>query len=189
MTVAGKLSNAIAIFDGVRSCCLLPSHRNNFVKVEKMGDLFTTQNKSLPRRSSKALEGQLLFCYRVCSACNALSKNFPQMFSCFAVVIVANDIYISTILVQPSGSLMKSLGSVVVVLNVRFTTNGMCVKNNTHIYVAQAIIEWVGRVVSTAACWHSVKKFCAFAIRAFQTQQSSVVTRMWRSFQVQPSQK
>ena len=77
----------------------------------------------------------------VCSACNALSKNFPQMFSCFAVVIVANDLYISTILVQPCCSLMQSLGSVVVVLNVRFTTNGMCVKNNTHIYVAQAIIE------------------------------------------------
>ena len=32
MTVAGKLSNANAIFLGVRSCCLLPSHRNNFVE-------------------------------------------------------------------------------------------------------------------------------------------------------------
>ena len=91
------------------------------------------------RRHSK--EGQLLCCYCVCSACNALSKNFPQMFSCFAVVIVANDIYISTILVQPCCSSMQSLGSVVVVLNVRFTTNGMCVKNNTHVYVVQAIIE------------------------------------------------
>ena len=29
MTVAGKFSNADAIFIGVRSCCLLPSHRNN----------------------------------------------------------------------------------------------------------------------------------------------------------------
>jgi len=27
--------------------------------------------------------------------------------------------------------------SVGVALNVRFTTNGMCVKNNTHIYVAR----------------------------------------------------
>jgi len=32
MTVAGKLFNADAIFVRVRSCCLLPSHRNNFVE-------------------------------------------------------------------------------------------------------------------------------------------------------------
>ena len=32
MTVAGKFSNADAIFVGVRSCCLLPSHRNNLVE-------------------------------------------------------------------------------------------------------------------------------------------------------------
>ena len=32
MTVAGKFSNADAIFIGVRSCCLLPSHRNNLVE-------------------------------------------------------------------------------------------------------------------------------------------------------------
>jgi len=32
MTVAGKLSDIFAIFVGVRSCCLLPSHRNNFVE-------------------------------------------------------------------------------------------------------------------------------------------------------------
>ena len=31
-TVAGKFSNAEAIFVGVRSCCLLPSHRNNLVE-------------------------------------------------------------------------------------------------------------------------------------------------------------
>ena len=32
MTVAGKFSNADAIFIGVRSCFLLPSHRNNLVE-------------------------------------------------------------------------------------------------------------------------------------------------------------
>jgi len=32
LAVAGKLSNAYVIFVGVRSCCLLPSHRNNFVE-------------------------------------------------------------------------------------------------------------------------------------------------------------
>jgi len=32
MTVAGKFSNVDAIFVGVRSCCLLPSHRNNLVE-------------------------------------------------------------------------------------------------------------------------------------------------------------
>jgi len=29
MTVVGKLSNVDAILVGIRSCCLLPSHRNN----------------------------------------------------------------------------------------------------------------------------------------------------------------
>ena len=32
MTVAGKFSNADTIFVGVRSCCQLPSHRNNLVE-------------------------------------------------------------------------------------------------------------------------------------------------------------
>jgi len=32
MTVAGKFSNADAIFVGVRSCCPLPSHRNNLAE-------------------------------------------------------------------------------------------------------------------------------------------------------------
>ena len=32
MTVAGKFSNADAIFVGVRRSCLLPSHRNNIVE-------------------------------------------------------------------------------------------------------------------------------------------------------------
>jgi len=32
MTVAGKFSNADAIFVGIRSCCLLPSHRYNLVE-------------------------------------------------------------------------------------------------------------------------------------------------------------
>ena len=32
MTVAGKFSNADAIFVGVRWCCLLPSHRKNLVE-------------------------------------------------------------------------------------------------------------------------------------------------------------
>ena len=40
----------------------------------EMGDLFNTLNKSLPRRSSKALKGQLLCCYCVCSARNCVMQ-------------------------------------------------------------------------------------------------------------------
>ena len=48
--------------------------------------------------------------------------------------------------------------SVGIALNVRFTTNRMCAKNNTHIYVAQqARIEWSWHVISIVACCHSVK--------------------------------
>jgi len=53
------------------------------------------------------------------------------------------------------------------VLNVRFTMNGMCTKNKTHIYVA-----WTSnkKVISIVACCNNVK-LCARAARAFQSQQ------------------
>jgi len=74
-----------------------------------------------------------------------------------------------------------------VLLQVRFTTNGICAKNNTHIYV-QAIIEWLRRMISIAACCHSVK-LCALAARAFRSHESGAVGRIWRSRQVQTSWK
>jgi len=42
------------------SCCILDCHRNNV--IEETGKFFNMLNKSLPRRSSKTLEGQLLWC-------------------------------------------------------------------------------------------------------------------------------
>ena len=59
-----------------------------------------------------------------------------------------------------------------VALDVRFTTNGMCAKNNTHIYIwrKQAIIEWSWHVNSIVACCHSAK-LCAHAARNFRSQQ------------------
>ena len=52
-----------------------------------------------------------------------------------------------------------------VALIVRFTTNGMCVKNNTiHMWREQAIIEWSRRVISIVACCHGAK-LCAHAAR------------------------
>ena len=80
--------------------------------------------------------------------------------------------------------------SIGVALNVWFTTNGMCAKNNTHIYMwcEQAIIEWSWHVISIVACCHSVKLW-ALAARAFRSQQNGAVTRMWRSCRVQPSHK
>ena len=67
--------------------------------------------------------------------------------------------------------------SVGVALNVWFTTNGMCAKNNTHIYLwrEQAIIEWLWHVISIVACRHSLK-LCALAARAFRSQQNQWTT-------------
>jgi len=65
-----------------------------------------------------------------------------------------------------------------------------CARWPTPIYMwcEQAIIKWLQRMISIVACCHSVK-LCALAARAFQSQQNGAVTRMWRSCQVQPSQK
>jgi len=76
-----------------------------------------------------------------------------------------------------------------VALNARFTTNGMCVKNNTiYLWREQAITEWSHRLISIVACCHSVE-LCAHATRFFRSQQNGPVTRMWRSCCVKPSQK
>jgi len=65
--------------------------------------------------------------------------------------------------------------SVGIALNVRFTTNGMCVKNNTHMiykWYEQAIIEWSQHVMSIIACCHSAK-FCTHATRLSDRNMSS----------------
>jgi len=58
-----------------------------------MGDLFNTLNKSLPQRSSKALEGQLLCCYYVCAVtctCNCVAERLSaDVLVIFAIQIVA----------------------------------------------------------------------------------------------------
>jgi len=65
---------------------------------------------------------------------------------------------------------------------VRFATNGMYVKNNTHIYVSQTSRN---RMSTT---WDSVKLYI-LAAWAFQSQQSGALTRMWGWCQVQHSPK
>ena len=75
-----------------------------------------------------------------------------------------------------------------VALIVWFTTNGMCVKNNTIIYVARASNSkrlWAWSLLLLAA---TVRSF-AHAARNFRSQQNGAVTRMWRSCRVQPSHK
>jgi len=90
MTVAGKLSNADAIFVGVRSCCLLPSHRNNFVEdqvraVEKGAISSTLSNKSLSRAIA---EGTRRIIFVLCNYTVTLYsqsrcvKTFRKLFSC-----------------------------------------------------------------------------------------------------------
>jgi len=60
-----------------------------------------------------------------------------------------------------------------VALNAGFTTNGMCVKNNTRYkWREQAIIEWLRRGISIVACCHSVK-LCAHTARDFRSQQNT----------------
>jgi len=57
--------------------------------------------------------------------------------------------------------------SVGVALNVWFTTNGMCAKNNNvYMWRGQAIIEWSWHVIFIVASCHSVK-LCAYAARDF----------------------
>jgi len=63
--------------------------------------------------------------------------------------------------------------SVGVVLNVWFTMNRICRKNNTtYMWCEQAIVEYVNSIV--AYC-HSVK-LCTLATQAFQSQQPTVIT-------------
>jgi len=51
--------------------------------------------------------------------------------------------------------------SVGVALNVRFTTNGMCAKNNTHTYVARtSIIEWSRRAISYCCLLPQCEALC-----------------------------
>jgi len=58
-----------------------------------------------------------------------------------------------------------------VALNARFITNGMCAKNNTvYMWRKQGIIEWSPRVISVVARCHGAK-LCAYAARAFRSQQ------------------
>jgi len=76
-----------------------------------------------------------------------------------------------------------------VALNVCFTTNGMCAKNNnTYMWREQAVIEWSRQVTAIVACCHSVK-LCAHAAWTFRSQQNGAVTRMRRSCRLQPSHK
>jgi len=73
MTVAGKLRNADAIFVGVGSCCLLPSHRNNFVEdqvraVEKWAISSTSETNLFPGNRGRYSKTILVLCsYTPCT--------------------------------------------------------------------------------------------------------------------------
>jgi len=82
MTAAGKLSNADAIFVGVRSCCLLPSHRNNFVEDQVCAVEKWAISSGDRRRHSKDICCAVTVCVHLLVLSTALCKNFPQMFSC-----------------------------------------------------------------------------------------------------------
>ena len=60
-TAAWKLSNANAVFVGIRSCCLLPSHWNNFEdQVRAVGDTCPGDRR---RHSNDICAVKCVFCY------------------------------------------------------------------------------------------------------------------------------
>ena len=97
--------------------------------------------------------------------------------STLALRLKASEFFLETVATSP------------LALNVQFTTNGMCAKNNTHIYCMWrelAVIEWSRRVISIVACCHSVK-LCALAAQAFRSQQVSGLKNIaaWKSRKIQ----
>jgi len=110
---------------------------------------------------------------------------FISKFSQFAFYLSLSHSVISKSLAQPFCKCCSL--SVSIVLNVRFTTNGMCVMNNTR--VARASRNKISTTWTfIVACCHS-GKVCALAALPFQSQQSDALTRMWIWCHVKTSQK
>ena len=82
MTVAGKFSNADAIFVGVRSCCLLHTHRNNLVEdqVFAVGNGRALQH---PKQISARAMGGHISCVVHCLYSQLrCMRTLRKMFSC-----------------------------------------------------------------------------------------------------------
>jgi len=78
--------------------------------------------------------------------------------------------------------------SVSIVLNVRLTTKGMCVMDNTLVVRTsrnEMSTTWDHYCCLVPQC----EKLCALAALSFQSQQSGALIRIWRWYQVQTSQK
>jgi len=76
-----------------------------------------------------------------------------------------------------------------IVLNVRFTTNAMCAKNTTHIYVVRTSNIRVIMACDLCCCLLLQCEPFRTCRSGFPIAKNGAVTRMWRSCQVQPSQK
>ena len=107
-----------------------------------------------------------------CKCCNF------YIFFQFACYLSLSLSVISTNLAQPCFKCCNLSASVV--LSVHFTRNGMCVKNNTHIYMAETSRNRMSTTGDFYRCYCHRVKLCALAARAFQSQQSGAMTRMWR---------
>ena len=96
---------------------------------------------------------------------------FISKFSQFACYLSLLQPVISKSLSQP---FCKSCSlSVSIVLNVRFTTNGMCVMNNTRVARTNKI-KLARRGIFIVPWYHSAK-VCALAALPFQSQQSGAL--------------
>ena len=111
---------------------------------------------------------------------------FISKFSQFAFYLSLSLSFISKGLAQPFCKCCNL--SVSIALNVRFTTNGMCVMDNTHVGRTsrnKMSTKWDLHCCLVPQC----EMLCALAARPFQSQQSGAWPRMWRWCQVQASQK
>jgi len=106
--------------------------------------------------------------------CRLFISNFFQ----FAFYLSPSLSVVSTSLAQHCCKCCNH--SVNVVLNVRFTINAMCVKNNSHIYVVQT-----SRNRMSTTCDLNAATMWSFAPVLLRLSNCNKVARMWRWCQVQ----
>ena len=115
---------------------------------------------------------------------------FRSKFSQFAFYLSLLLSVISESLAQPCCKCCNLSASVL--LNVQLTTNGMCVKTNTHIYVTRRSRNTMSTTCDLYCCLlPQCEALCTCLLRLSNHNKLvlSALTSMWMWFQVQPSQK
>jgi len=113
--------------------------------------------------------------------CRLFISNFSQ----FAFYLCLSLSVISESLSQPCCKCCSF--SVSVVVKVRFTTKGMCVKNNTH--MLRTSRNKMSKTWDLYCCLLPQCEALRTCCSAFPFTTNGALTRMWKCCQVQPSQK